>query len=134
LFGFRTGSVAAFYGRTMIDEPGHPGRHPPGSLNDKELSMLKTISAALLAASFLAAPAMAASTKQTTQAPVTKPATVDKSAQVKNPLNANAKMTRHHTRHAKHYAHHRTHKKMAAKVHKSLKVSAKPAKHPAKRG
>lgn len=89
--------------------------------------MLKTISAALLAASFLAAPAMAASTKQTTQAPVTK------SAQVKNPLNANAKSS-HHKRHAKHYKHHRTHKKMAAKVHKSLKVSAKPVKHPAKRG
>ena len=96
--------------------------------------MLKTISAALLAASVLAVPAMAASAQQTTQVPVTKSATVDKSAQVKNPLNANAKMSRHHKRHAKHYEHHRTHKKMAAKVHKSLKVSAKPVKHPAKRG
>jgi hypothetical protein len=54
------------------------------------------------------------------------------SAQVKkNPLNANAKMGRHHVRH---HRHHRFHKKMAAKVHKSLKVSAKPVTHPAKRG
>ncbi len=95
--------------------------------------MLKTISAALLAASFLAVPAMAASTKQTTQTPVTRSATVDQSAQVKNPLNANAKMS-HHKHHAKHSRHHSAHKKMAAKVHKSLKVSAKPVKHPAKRG
>ena len=91
--------------------------------------MLKTISAALLAVSVLAAPAMAASTGKTEQAPVTKSAQVKK-----NPLNANAKMDRHHVRHVRHYTHHRTHKKMAAKVHKSLKVSAKPVTHPAKRG
>ena len=91
--------------------------------------MLKTISAALLAVSVLAAPAMAASTGKTGQAPVTKSAQVKK-----NPLNANAKMDRHHVRHVRHYTHHRAHKKMAAKVHKSLKVSAKPVTHPAKRG
>lgn len=96
--------------------------------------MLKTISAALLAVSVLAAPALAASSARTAQAPVTKSVTATKSAHVKvkkDPLNANAKMGRHH---ARHYNHH-FHKKMAAKVHKSLKVSsAKPAIHPAKRG
>jgi hypothetical protein len=88
--------------------------------------MLKTISAALLAASVFAAPVLAANT---VKAPVTKSATVTPSAQVKkNPLDANAKMGRHHVRH------HRHHNKMAAKFHKSLKVSAKPVTHPAKRG
>lgn len=92
--------------------------------------MLKTISAAVLAVSVLAAPAFAANTDKTAQAPATKSATVTPSAQVKkNPLNANAKTGRHH-----HVQHHRSHKKMAAKVHKSLKVSAKPVTHPAKRG
>jgi Ni/Co efflux regulator RcnB len=91
--------------------------------------MLKTISAALLAVSVLAAPVLAANTAKTL---VTKSATVTPSAQVKkNPLNANAKMGRHHVRH---HQHHRFHKKMAAKFHKSLKVSAKPVTHPAKRG
>jgi hypothetical protein len=94
--------------------------------------MLKTVSAALLAVSVLAAPVFAANTSKTAQAPVTKSATVTPSAQVKkNPLNANAKMGRHHVRH---HRHHHFHKKMAAKVHKSLKVSAKPVTHPAKRG
>ncbi len=92
--------------------------------------MLKTISAAVLAVSVLAAPAFAANTDKTAQAPATKSATVTPSAQVKkNPLNANAKMGRHH-----HVLHHRFHKTMAAKLHKSLKVSAKPVTHPAKRG
>jgi hypothetical protein len=92
--------------------------------------MLKTIFAALLAVSVLAAPAMAANTAKTAQAPVTKSATV--TAQVKkNPLNANARTSRHHVRH---YGHHRVHKKMAGTFHKSLKVSAKHAMHPAKRG
>jgi hypothetical protein len=112
-----------------------PG-HPTGTLNDpfrEELSMLKTISAALLAVSVLAAPALAASTTKTAQAPATKSATV--TAQVKkNPLNANAKMGKQHHRHHSVHKHHRIHKKMAAKVHKSLKVSAKPVTHPAKRG
>jgi hypothetical protein len=94
--------------------------------------MLKTISAALLAVSVLAAPALAASTAQ---APVTKSVTSTKSMQVKkDPLNANAKMGGHHKRHHRHHKHHRFHKNMAAKVHKSLKVSAKPVTHPAKRG
>jgi hypothetical protein len=95
--------------------------------------MMKTVSAALLAVSVLAAPVFAANTSKPAQAPVTKSATVTPSAQVKkNPLNANAKMGRHH--HVRHHRHHHFHKKMAAKIHKSLKVSAKPVTHPAKRG
>jgi hypothetical protein len=94
--------------------------------------MLKTISAALLAVSVIAAPVFAANTSKIPQTPVTKSATVTPSAQVKkNPLNANAKMSRHHVRH---HRHHHFHKKMAAKLHKSLKVSAKLVTHPAKRG
>jgi hypothetical protein len=89
--------------------------------------MLKTISAALLAVSVLAVPALAADAGKTAQAPVTKSAPVKQSA-----LNANAKMGRHHVRHA---SHHRFHKKMAThKVHKSSKIAAKPVTHPAKRG
>lgn len=89
--------------------------------------MLKTISAALLAVSVLAAPAFAADTGKTAQAPVTKSAPVKQSA-----LNANAKIGRHHVRHA---SHHRFHKKMAArKVHQSSKLAAKHVTHPAKRG
>jgi len=94
--------------------------------------MLKTISAALLAVSVLAAPVMAASTTKTAHAPAAKAATAHVK---KNPLNANAKMgMRHHGHHKIHSHHHRAHKKMAVKVHKSLKVSAKPVTHPAKRG
>jgi hypothetical protein len=97
--------------------------------------MFKTISAALLAVSVLAAPALAATAGKTVQSPITKSATLTKSAEVKkDPLNANAKMGRHHARHHRHHKHHRFHKKVAANVHKSLKVSAKPVTHPAKRG
>lgn len=89
--------------------------------------MLKTISAALLAVSVLAAPAFAADTGKTAQAPVTKSAAVKQSA-----LKADAKMGHHHVRHA---SHHRFHKKMAThKVHKSPKIAAKHVTHPTKRG
>ena len=82
--------------------------------------MLKTISAALLAVSVVAAPVMAAGSSKTTQAPAAK------AAQVKpNALNANAKMGRHHVKHARH---HRTHKKMTAvKTHQSSKATIKQA-------
>jgi hypothetical protein len=99
--------------------------------------MLKTISAALLAVSVLAAPALAASSDKTTQAPANKTTQVpadkaaqvpaDKAAQVKpkaeqikpNALNANAKMG-HHRRH------HRSHKHMGAlKTHQFSKVTSK---------
>jgi hypothetical protein len=95
--------------------------------------MLKTVSAALLAVSVLAAPAFAATTQKTAPAPAAKSASVSKPAQVKkSALNANAKMGRHHVRHS---THHRSHKKMAThKLHKSLTVAAKHVTHPAKRG
>jgi hypothetical protein len=88
--------------------------------------MLKTISAALLAASVLAAPALAAGTGKTAATPVTKSASVSK-----NVLNANAKMGRHHVKHARH---HRSHKIATHKMHKSSKVAAKHVTHHAKRG
>jgi len=97
--------------------------------------MLKTISAALLAVSVIAAPAIAAT--KTVQAPATKSATV--TPVKKNPLNANAKMghghhhVRHHRHHHVHKTMHRTHK-VAVKFHKSPKLSAKHVSHPAKRG
>jgi hypothetical protein len=93
--------------------------------------MLKTVSAALLAVSVLAAPAFAATTQKTAPAPAAKSASVSKPAQVKKSA-LNAKMGRHHVRHS---AHHRSHKKMAThKLHKSSKVAAKHITHPAKRG
>ena len=61
--------------------------------------MLKTISAALLAVSVVAAPVMAAGSSKTTEAPAAK------SAQVKpNKLNANAKMTKPHVKHVRHHS------------------------------
>ena len=71
--------------------------------------MLKTISAALIAVSVLAAPAFAGTPGKTVQAPVNKitQAPVVKVEQGKAKLlNANARMGRHH----KHYRHHRHHK------------------------
>jgi hypothetical protein len=68
--------------------------------------MLKTISAALLAVSVVAAPAMAAGTGKTTHAPVVK--TSHLKARV---LNAHASMDRHHHHHYHmHVSHHRVHK------------------------
>jgi hypothetical protein len=100
--------------------------------------MLKTISAALLAASVLAAPVMAASTaaqapaNKTAQAPANKTAPAAKAAQVKpSVLNANAKMGHHH----KHFRHHRSHKKMSAlKTHQASKVTIKHVAPATKRG
>jgi hypothetical protein len=83
--------------------------------------MFKTISAALLAVSVLAAPAMAATSGNTTKAPVIKAEHMKPSV-----LNANAKMGRHHR-------HHRSHKRMGAlKTHQ--KIAIKHVTHPAKRG
>ncbi len=66
--------------------------------------MLKTLSAALLAASvFVVAPAMAAGPGRTTHAPVIKSIHLTPSV-----LNANARMGRHHHRHFRH--HHRFHR------------------------
>lgn len=103
--------------------------------------MLKTISAALLAASVIAAPALAAGSGKSTEAPKTTqaPAAADKAAQVKptaqvkpNALNANAKMGRHHV---KQIRHHRGHKKMSAiKTHRVSKATIKHVTPATKRG
>jgi hypothetical protein len=102
----------------MIDEPGHP-TGPSRSLLKEETTMLKTISAALLAVSVLAAPALAATPAKDatrTQAPVIKTEQMKAKPGV---LNANAKMGRHHA----HYRHHRSHKHMGAlKTHQKLSV------------
>jgi hypothetical protein len=88
--------------------------------------MLKTISAALLAVSVLAAPAIAAGSGKTTQAPAAK------ATQVKpNLLNANAKMGRHHQKHYRHYSH-RHHKMAVTKV--APKVGFKAPAHTARHG
>ena len=86
--------------------------------------MLKTISAALLAASIVAAPVMAAGSSKTTQAPAAKAAQVKPKADAQvmkpNALNASAKMGRHHVKHVRH---HRAHKKVSAvKTHQSSKA------------
>ena len=88
--------------------------------------MFKTISAALLAVSVLAAPALAATAGNTAKAPVIKAEQVKPSV-----LNANAKMGRHHFKH-RHYRHHRLHKRVGAlKTHQ--KIAIKHITH-AKRG
>ncbi|WP_249147961.1 His-rich protein BRANT [Bradyrhizobium jicamae] len=94
--------------------------------------MLKTISAALLAMSVIAAPAFAAEQGKTsntapvtTPAPATKAAPVVKSEQTPSKvLNANAEMGRHH----QHYRHHRYHKHMGMLKVKSPKHVAKHAR------
>jgi hypothetical protein len=102
--------------------------------------MLKTISAALLAVSVLAAPVLAASSDKTTQAPASKTAQIPaakatqvkpQAAQVKrNALNANAKMGHH-----RHYRHHRSHKHMSAlKTHQVSKASIKHVGTTTRRG
>jgi hypothetical protein len=65
--------------------------------------MFKTISAAILAVSVLAAPALAASPAKTTHAPV-----IIKSEQAKSKFfNANARMGRHHHKHFRRHRHHK---------------------------
>jgi hypothetical protein len=114
---------------TMIDGPGHPTGHLVIPLKE-ETTMLKTISAALLAVSVLAAPAMAASSGKTAQAPVIK---AEQVKQVKpSVLNANARMGRHHVRH---FRHHRFHKRIGAlKTHQFSKVTIKHVAPATKRG
>jgi hypothetical protein len=110
--------------------------------------MLKTISAALLAASVLAGPALAASSGKIDTTRATKTMT-DKAAAARTTvtapktikpmvLSADAKM---HTNHVQHARHHRHHNKMADRHHKKVavgkvksKVSYKPAVSTTKRG
>jgi hypothetical protein len=99
---------------------------------EEETTMLKTISAALVAVSVLAAPALAGAPGKTAQAPANKTtqAPVNKSTQApviksegkSKALNANARMDRHHKhyrhhRHDKHIGLHKTHAKHIAVKH-----------------
>jgi hypothetical protein len=87
--------------------------------------MFKTISAALLGVSVLAAPALAATGKSDEVRTI-------KAAPAKaSVLNANAKMGRHHHKHYRHYSH-RHHHKMAT-VKAAPKVGFKAGAH-TKRG
>jgi hypothetical protein len=89
--------------------------------------MFKTISAALLAVSVLAAPALAASPAKSTHAPVIK------AEQTKSKFfNANARMGRHHHKHIRHHRHHKHHTGML-KTHGTPKLAIKHVS-PAKRG
>ncbi|WJR75946.1 hypothetical protein [Bradyrhizobium sp. NP1] len=99
--------------------------------------MLKSISAALLAVSVIAAPALAAGPEKAAQTPATtqsqpaktiaaKPEATKVAPAKQNVLNANAKMGRHHARH-----HH--HKKMGMiKTH--AKVGFKHSEAKTRRG
>jgi hypothetical protein len=84
--------------------------------------MLKTISAALLAVSVIAAPALAANSGKLAKAPVIK---TEQTKQVKpNVLNAKAKMGRH----VKHVRHHRMHKHVGPlKSHKLSTIKHAPS-------
>jgi len=88
--------------------------------------MFKTISAALLAVSVLAAPAMAGTAKNA-------PAPVIKAVHVKAGVrNAHAEMGRHHHTH---FRHHRFHKHIGAlKTRHFAKVTVKHVTPPTKRG
>jgi Ni/Co efflux regulator RcnB len=87
--------------------------------------MIKTISAALLAVSVLAAPALAAAGKSDE-------VRTNKATPVKaSVLNANAKMGRHHQKHYRHYSH-RHHKMAVTKV--APKVGFKAPAHTARHG
>ena len=95
--------------------------------------MFKTISAALLAVSVLAAPAFAAGKiAQTPVKPVAATTLPAKTSVKTSVLNANAKMGKHHYRHARH---HRHHVKYATKRTHHTKVGFKHSTHvTAKRG
>jgi hypothetical protein len=97
---------------------------------EEETTMLKTISAALLAVSVMAAPAFAGSYGKTTHAPVIKSELTKSKA-----LNANAKMVRHHHKHYRYVRHHGHHKHIGViKTHVTPKVAVKHIVRPAKRG
>jgi hypothetical protein len=117
----------------MISEPGGPtgGRDPP----EEETTMFKTIAAALLAVSVLAAPALAA-TPGKTIAGKTAFAPVIKAEHAKSKaLNANARMGRHHHHHKYvHHHRHHSHHMAAFKKQVSPKVAIKPAASVARRG
>lgn len=111
--------------------------------------MIKTLSAALLAVSMLAAPALAAGTET---APIAKPAATAAKVTAKalptdaraavsvkpqaktNPLDAKAHLVRHHRRHIRH--HHRFHQRIgsAPGIHHVAKVTIRHAAPASRRG
>jgi hypothetical protein len=115
----------------MIGEPEMPAG-PKAQEKEEETTMLKTISAALVAVSVLAAPALAGTPGKSAPTPVNKTtqAPAVKAEQGKAKVsNANARLGRHHT----HYRHHRHHKhiglhKMHAKPHIAVKHGTPAAK------
>ena len=95
--------------------------------------MLKTISAALVAVSVLAAPALAGTPGKTAQTPVTKTAqapVVKAEPGKARLLNANARMDNHH----KHYRHHRHHKHIGMHKTHAKHIAIKHVTSSAKRG
>jgi Ni/Co efflux regulator RcnB len=105
-----------------------------GQEKEEETTMLKTISAALVAVSVLAAPALAGTAGKTAQAPVNKttqtPANKAEQGKTKA-MNANAKVGRDH----KLNRHHRHHKQVGAlKTHAKPGAAVKQAAPAAKRG
>jgi hypothetical protein len=121
----------------MIDEPGKSGI---SVLEHKETTMLKTISAALIATSLIAAPALAANSGITTgtantttqsqpsaetNSPTLKAAKVTSTKSKK--LHTSAKASHHH----KKISLHKTHSKTPAKV--ASKASTKPVMPTTKR-
>jgi hypothetical protein len=118
----------------MIGEPGLStgnARGSQGTEKEEETTMLKTLSAALVAVSVLAAPALAGTPDKTRQAPVNKTtqASVIKAEGKSKALNANARMGRHH----KHYRHHRHHKHIGLHKTHAKHIAAKHVKPTAKR-
>jgi hypothetical protein len=99
----------------------------------EETIMFKTISAALVAVSVLAAPALAGTPGKTVQTPVNK---VTQAPVAKAPhgkarlLNANAKVDGHH----KHYRHHRHHKHIGVHKAHAKHIAIKHVTPSAKRG
>ena len=82
--------------------------------------MFKKMSAALLIASMLTVPALAAgNVRKADPAPVTKSATIDAKAQIK----PGTKVTVKKVRHVKHVRHHRVHKKFAAHKRHAAKAA-----------
>ena len=116
----------------QISEPGQSTGEPRDPLKE-ETTMLKTISAALVAVSVFAAPAFAGTPGETAQAPVNKitqaPAANAQHGKAKL-LNANAAMGRHH----KHYRHHRHHQHIGLHKTHAKHIAIKHVTPSAKRG
>ncbi|WP_454626901.1 His-rich protein BRANT [Bradyrhizobium cenepequi] len=92
--------------------------------------MFKTISAALLAVSVMAAPGFAGTYGKTTHAPVIKSELAKSKV-----LNANARMVRHHHKHHRYVRPHRHHTHIGViKTHVTPKVAVKHTILPGKRG